>query len=52
MSLFASEPDEERARSSAPDVGVGGGETSNAEPKFLIAEPPPGVEQLRSWLRT
>jgi hypothetical protein len=25
---------------------------TDAEPKFRIAEPPPGVEQLRSWLRT
>jgi len=24
----------------------------DAEPKFRIAEPPPGVAQLRSWLRT
>ena len=45
MSEFANEPEDERARTSTPDVGVGGGEKVQAAPR-----PVPAPPTTRTWV--
>ena len=45
MSAFANEPEDEQARTSAPDVEVGGGEKVRAAPRPLPAPP-----TTRTWM--